>query len=49
MKIEKWKYGDKEVEVPILDEDEIETNETIEMILTEEEKEKFKMESNDEL
>ena len=26
MRIEKWKYEDKEVEVPILDEEEMETN-----------------------
>lgn len=30
MKIEKWKYNNQEIDVPILDEDEIETNEDIE-------------------
>lgn len=29
MKIEKWIYGDKEINVPILEEDEIEKNEDI--------------------
>lgn len=29
MKIEKWKYKDTEVEIPILEEDEIEKNENL--------------------
>lgn len=30
MRIEKWKYKDEEIEVPLLEKDEIETNEVIE-------------------
>lgn len=44
MRIEKWKYEDKEVDVPILDENEMETNDdgdalenTMEMTFEEEE------------
>lgn len=29
MKIEKWKYRDTEIEIPILEEDEIEKNENL--------------------
>ena len=29
MKIEKWKYRDTEIEIPILDDDEIEKNEDL--------------------
>lgn len=29
MKIEKWKYKGEEIEIPILDEDEIEKNESL--------------------
>lgn len=32
MKIEKWKYNDTEIEIPILEDDEIEKNEDFETI-----------------
>ena len=32
MKIEKWKYQDKEIDIPIFDMDEIETNEDIDTL-----------------
>lgn len=32
MRLEKWKYKDTEIDIPIFDEDEIETNEDIERL-----------------
>ena len=32
MKLEKWKYKDKEIDIPIFDNEEIETNEDLEQL-----------------